>query len=224
MFEVASANPRIMELPIATATAVLRGQLVQFTIGVGVIPHAAPTDTDDPIFGVAMEAHDGATAGRQKGLKIKIAVPDVDRPLVLKWNCLNTITATAGSTTAFTVAGLLPQTDDLWIGGYIQVLTCAADSTQIGKRIKITDSTGATGVLAVSTQTAAFASGDTARVCPGLLALTCHTWDCDSTASHIDWDAAAVGEALELVDADPANMVAYFKLRQSQFASYPLAI
>ena len=223
-FEVASANPRIMELPVATATAILRGQLVQFTPGVGIIAHAAPTDTDDPIFGVAMEAHDGATAGRQVGLKIKVAVPEIDRPLVLRNKCVNIITATGGSVTTFVCSGLVPASDDYWNGGYIQVVTCAADSTMIGKRIKITDHTGSGGTLTFATQPAAFASGDTAKVCPGLLALTVHTWDCDSTGITIDWDAAATGEALELVDADPANMVAYFKLRQSQTASYPLAI
>lgn len=224
MFEVASANPRIMELPVVTNTAILKGQLLGFTPGLGVIALAAPTDTDDPIFGISMEAHDGATAGRQVGLKIKVAVPEVDRPLVLRMKSTNIITATGGSTTTFVCSGLLPASDDIWNGGYIQVVTCAADSTMIGKRIKITDHTGSGGTLTFATQPAAFASGDTAKVCPGLLALTTHTWDCDSTGVVVDWDASATGEALELCDADPANMVAYFKLRLTHFAPYDRAI
>jgi hypothetical protein len=94
-----------------------------------------------------------------------------------------------------------------------------------GKIIKITDSTGASGTLTFSAQTAAFASGDTARLCPGMLAMTGHTWDLDSDGMNIDWDAAgAVGETLELVSADPENMTTSWKIRLGQFASYPLAL
>lgn len=219
--KVTSANPRIMELPIASGTAILDGQAVGFTVGVGVISYASAVDADDPIFGIAMEAHDGATAGRQSGTKIKIAVPPVG--MVFK-SIAPTITATGGSTTTFVDSNLVPATDDIWIGGYIQVVTCAADATMIGKRIPITDSTGATGTLTFATQKAAFAAGDTAKLCPGLLALTIHTWDLDSTNSRIDYETAAVGEALRLVDADPANMTAYFQLRLNHFADYDRAI
>jgi len=219
--KVTSANPRIMELPIATTTAILDGQAVGFTPGTGVIAYADPVDADDPIFGIATEAHDGSTAGRQSGSVIKIAVPPVG--MVFK-SVAPLITATGGSTTTFVDSNLVPATDNIWIGGYLQVVTCAADSTMIGKRIKITDSTGSGGTITFDTQNAAFASGDTAKLCPGLLALTIHTWDLDSTGSRIDYQTAAAGEAVELVDADPANMVAYFKLRLNHFADYDRAI
>jgi len=222
MFEVASANPRIMELPIVGTTVIERGELVKFTPGTGVVA-VAGTDFDDPCIGVAMENHNGSSAGRQSGTVIKIAVNDADQPLLLKWNCANTITATGGSATTFVVAGLLPQTDDIWNGGYIQVLTCAADSSMVGKRIKISDCTGATGTLTFSTQTAAFAAGDTVRLCPAKLAVTLFGWDLDSDGTNVDWDTSG-GEALMLVDADPANMVSYWKIRLSQFASSNLAL
>ena len=222
MFEVASANPRIMELPIVTNTVIQRGELVKFTPAVGVVA-VAGTDFDDPAIGIAMEDHNGTSAGRQSGLVIKVAVSEADHPLILKWNCANTITATGGSTSTFVVAGLLPQTDDVWNGGYIQVLTCAADSTMVGKRIKITDCTGLSGTLTFSAQAAAFAAGDTARLCPGKLALTLFGWDLDGDGMNVDWDTSG-GEALQLIDADPANMVSYWKIRLSQFASSNLAL
>lgn len=223
MFTVSSANPLVQELPIATGTVIEQGELVKFTPGVGVVA-IGDADQDDPILGVAMEPHDGTTAGRQKGLLIKIAVPEIGNPLRLRLETKNVITATAGSTTAFTCAGLKPATDDIFNGGYLQILTCAADSTLVGQKIKIADHTGATGVLTVSTQPAAFASGDTARICPGPLAITTHTWDLNSDGTEIDWDAAAVGEALELVAANPENMVSIWILRLNQHASYPLAL
>jgi hypothetical protein len=180
----------------------------------------AGTDFDDPAMGVALEPHDGSTAGRQVGTEIKIS----DSPTaVYGLKSTNIITATGGSTTTFVVSGLLPQTDDLWIGGYIQVVTCAADSSMVGERIKISDSTGASGTLTFSTQRAAFASGDTAYLCPGPLAIGEHGWDLVADGDDVDWDTNG-GEALELVDTDAKNMLSFWKLRLHQFASHPVAL
>ena len=223
MFYAKNANPRIRELPIATGTVIEQGELVSFTVGTGVIAIAAPTDMDDPFLGIAAEPHDGATAGRQVGLLIKVLVPD-ERPLDIGWDCTNTLTATGGSTTTFVISGLVPQTNNIWKGGAIQVLTCAADSTMIGKRIPLTASTGSSGTLTFSTQTAAFASGDTCRLCPGDLAFTGHTWNLTSDGMNIDWDAAAVGEALMLYSADPTNMTVTFRQRLSLLADNARAI
>ena len=47
------------------------GEIVLFTPGTG-IASVAGTDFDDPAIGVAAEAHNGTTAGRQSGTEIKV--------------------------------------------------------------------------------------------------------------------------------------------------------
>ena len=212
-------SPIAEEFPIATGTAIKRGSFVVLTPAVG-IAAAASTDFDDPAFGVAAEDHDGATAGRQSGLKIKVYT---DPNLIYSLRNDNIITATGGSATTFVVAGLLPATDNLWIGGMLEVVTCAADATMISKRIPITDSTGTGGTLTFPTQTAAFASGDTAKLCPGKLAVGLFGWDLDSDGTDVDWDTSG-GEVLELVGSDPSIMTSYWKIRLHQMGNSTLAI
>jgi hypothetical protein len=210
-----SKVPIVKPFYIPTATAIEQGEVVLFTPGTG-IAVVAGTDLDDPPVGVAVNAHEASS-----GYEIKVSASPT---AVYAHKCNNVITATGGSTTTFICAGLLPQTDDLWNGGYLEVVTCAADSSLIGKRIKITDSEGSSGTLTFATQPAAFASGDTAKLCPGPLALTTYTWNLDSDGMNIDWDAVATGSGITLVDADPANMIAFFIFRLHQFGNYPKAL
>lgn len=212
-------SPIAEEFPIATGTAIERGEIVLLTPAVG-IAAVAGTDFDDPAFGVAAEDHNGSTAGRQVGLKIKVYT---DPNLIYSLRNDNIITATGGSATTFVVAGLLPATDNLWIGGMLEVVTCAADATMIGKRIPITGSTGTGGTLTFPTQTAAFASGDTAKLCPGKLAVGLLGWDLTSDGTDVDWDTSG-GEALQLVGSDPTNMISYWKIRLHQMGNSTLAI
>lgn len=207
-------TPQIKELPIPAATAIELGEMVLFTPGTG-IAVVAGTDFDDPALGVAMQEH-----AANAGTNIKVSVSPT---AVYKLVPRNVITATGGSTTTFVVAGLLPQTDDIWNGGYIQVVTCAADASQIGKKIKITDCTGATGTLTFDAQAAAFAAGDTAYLCPGPLAIGSFGWDLDANGTEVDWDTS-LGEALMLVDVDPETFTTYWKLRLHQFGDGPVAI
>jgi len=204
-----SKVPNIQPLPIPTATAIEQGEIVLFTPGTGVAV-LADQDQDDPAIGAAINAH-----AANSGTEIKVSTSPT---AVYGHKCDNIITATGGSTTTFVVAGLLPQTDNLWIGGRLEVVTCAADSSLVGKKISITDSTGNTGTITFGAQTAAFAAGDTAKLCPGPLAIGEHGWDLDANSMNIDWDTNG-GEQLLLVDADPANMTAYFMLRLHQFGN-----
>lgn len=199
---------------IPTATAIEEGEIVLHTPGTG-IAVVAGQDFDDPAIGAAINAHPA-----NSGTEIKVSSSPT---AVYAHKCGNIITATGGSTTTFVVAGLLPQTDNLWIGGMLEIVTCAADASLIGKRIPITDSTGATGTLTFAAQAAAFAAGDTARLCPGPLAIGEFGWDLDADGMNVDWDTSG-GEALKLVDADPANMTAYFMLRLHQFGNGPAAL
>jgi hypothetical protein len=214
-----SKVPIIYPFYIASATAIELGEVVKYTPGTG-IEAGDHSDSDTPHIGVSVESHDGSTTGRQSGTEIKISCSPT---AVYRHYNANVITATGGSTTTFVVSGLLPQTDDLWIGGYIQVLTCAADSTLVGKKIKITDSTGSSGTLTFSAQSAAFASGDTAYLCPGPRALTEYGWDLDSDGMNIDWDTDS-GESLVLVGEDAANMISKWMLRLHQFGNHCAAI
>lgn len=209
-----SKVPFIKNLPIPAATVIEQGEMVLFTPGTGVAV-VAGNDFDDPAIGAAVYAH-----AANSGSEIPVSVSPT---AVYRHRCNNIITATGGSTTTFVVAGLLPQTDDLWIGGMLEVVTCAANPAMVGKKIPITDSTGVTGTLTFSTQAAAFAAGDTARLCPGKLAIREFGWDLDGDGLNVDWDTSG-GEALVLVDADPANMNAYFMLRLHQFGNGPAAL
>jgi len=200
---------------IPTATVIEKGEIVKFTPGTGIVV-ATGTDFDDPHLGAAINAH-AANSGTE--LKVSCAPASV-----FAHKSSNIITATGGSTTTFVVSGLLPVTDDIWIGGYLEVVTCAADSSLVGKKIPITDSTGSGGTITFAAQTAAFASGDTARICPGSRAIGIYSWDIDSDGMNVDWDASGAGEGLQLVDVDPANMTTYWKLRLHQFGNGPAAI
>ena len=204
-----SKVPIIQPLYIPTATVIEQGEMVLQTPGTGVAV-VAGTDFDDPALGAAINAH-----AAESGTEIKVSTSPT---AVYSHGCTNIITATGGSTTTFVVSGLLPQTNNLWADGYIQVVTCAADSSLVGKRIKITASTGATGTLTFAAQAAAFTSGDTARLCPGKRAIGEFGWDLDADGMEVDWDTSG-GEALVLVDADPANMMSYWMLRLHQFGN-----
>ena len=156
--------------------------------------HAKATDFDAPAIGVAANAH---AANSGTGIKV-ITNPDA----VFALESTNIITATGGSTTTFVVNGLLPATNDLWNGGMLKVVSCAADPSMNGKMIPITDSTGIGGTLTFATQQAAFAANDTAYLCPGPLAIGEFGWDLTADATDVDWDTSG-GEALKLVDVAP---------------------
>ena len=174
-------------------------------------------DFDDPIYGVANENHDGATAdGRQTGTEIEISVSDT---ALYKYDCSKVYTLTDGSTTTAVDSSLVPQTNDFWINGYIEIVTCAADSSLIGKRVKITDSVGASGTLTLAeTLSAALASGDTIKLCPGNYAHGYLGWDLDADAMNPDFDAIG-GTVLELYDTNPKRMECTFRFRRSSVTS-----
>lgn len=205
-------NFKVQTLPIAAATAIEKGELVKFTPGTGV-QAVAGTDLDDPSIGVSLEEHDGSSDG-QTGTEIKVVTgPNT----VIGLKSTEAQTLTGGSTTTVVISGLLPQTDNLWIGGYVEVVSCAS-GIPAGTMIKITDSTGSSGTLTIPTQSSAFASGDTVRLHPGKLAIGEYGWDLNSDGMDIDYTSSG-GEGLVLYDADPVNKMAYFMLRLHQFGN-----
>lgn len=160
--------PIVKKCYIPTATAVERGEPVQFTQGTGVIVHAGPTDFDDPVYGVATEPHDGASSGRQSGTEIELSVSPT---ALYRHKCDKVYTMTGGSTTTCVDSSLVPATDNFFIGGAIKIVNCVADSSLNGKIVSIADSTGSTGTLTLAeTLPVVLASGDTYSLCPGYMA------------------------------------------------------
>lgn len=216
-------NPIVREIQVPTATAVQKGEILIFTPGTGAAAVAAPTDFKEAVFGVSMEDHDGATTGRQTGLKLEVSASP---SAIYRLKSTNVITATAGSTSTFVCAGLLPGTNSLWKGGSIKILTCAADSSLIGRVVDISDSTGATGSLALAeTLPSALAAGDTAYLCPGPFAIgTC--WALTADATDVDWDAVAQATCtcLKLWDSNPKTLETYWLLALNQFANQVEAV
>lgn len=208
-FNLNGGTPTVQPLYIPSATAIEKGEVVLYTPGTGVAV-VTGTDFDDPAVGVAAEEH-----AANSGTSIKV-ITNPDAVFALK--STNVITATGGSTTTFVVDGLLPATNDLWIGGMLYVVSCAADSSLNGTMIPITDSTGAGGTLTFATQAAAFAAGDTAYLCPGPLAIGEYGWDLTADGTDVDWDTSG-GEALQLVDVAPDKFLSYWKLRLHQFGN-----
>lgn len=211
-----SSAPR--EYKIAGTTAIEKGEVVKFTPGTGVVA-IGDADQDDPYLGVSSEDHDGSTSdfiGRQTGTNIFI-YDDPNDIFELKQDAVETLTG--GSTTTAVISGLLPQTDDLWNEGYIEIVTCAANSDLIGKMVKINDSTGATGTLTLAeTLPSALASGDTIKIYPGPYAIGEYGWDLNSDGTDIDYSSSG-GESLILVDVDPAVKKSFWKLRLHQLGN-----
>ena len=220
MFEFAydlsgNKSAQIKDLVIPTATAIEYGEMVLYTPAVGVAV-VAGTAFDDPAIGVAGMEH-----AANSGTSIKVSTSPT---AVYKIKPRVAITATGGSTTTFVDSNILPATDDYFNGGYIEIASCAADSSLVGKRVKISDFTGATGTFTLAeTLPAALAAADTAYLCPGPLAITAYGWDLNATGTDIDWETSG-GEALEIVDVDPATFTVFVKLRLHQFGTYPKAI
>ena len=196
-------NPVVKKYYVPDATAIEKGEPVQYTQGTGIIVHAGPTDLDDPILGVSMnekEANDGVT-------QIEISISPT---AIYKYRAATVYTLTGGSTTTAVDSSLVPQTDNFFIGGAIEIVTCAADSSLVGRIVKIADSTGATGVLTLAeTLPAALASGDTIKICLGYMAENYLGYDLDSTAMKVDFDAIG-GNVLRFLYSNPETMEMFF--------------
>ena len=209
----------IRETPryIASGTAI-EYEIVKLTLGAVVA--VGDTDQDDPYLGVPTELHDGTTDGRQSGTEIRIA----DDPDTIFENTPGKyITATGGSATTFVDSNILPATDDVFNGGYLKIRTCAADSSLVDRKIKITDFTGSGGTFTFATQEVAFASGDTAYLCPGKRAEGQHGWDLNSDGTEIDFESNGA-ESIMLWRAIPERFMTQWILRLHQFGNGPATI
>jgi hypothetical protein len=195
-------TPIVRKMYIPTATAIEKGEPINYTPGTGVVVLAGPTDFDDPIDGVSMQEH-----AANSGTELEVSVSPTS---IYKYKAAKTYTMTGGSTTTAVDSSLVPQTDNFWIGGSIKIIACAADSSLNGRIVKISDSTGATGTLTLAeTLPAALASGDTYQLCPGYMAEGYLGYDLDSDAMNPDYDAIG-GNVLRILYSNPDTMETYF--------------
>lgn len=196
-------SPTTKKLVVPDATAIEHGEPIDFTQGTGVIVLAGPTDLDDPVPFVSVnekEASDGQTQLE--------AIPT--EGVVFKYHASDAYTATGGSTTTFVDSSLVPQTDNFWKNGAIQIVSCAADSSLNGKIVKIASSTGSTGTLTLAeTLPAALAAGDTAYLCLGEYAKNHLGYDLTADAMHPDFDADG-GNVLRFIESSPETMDMFF--------------
>lgn len=192
-------NPIIRKLYVPDATAIEKGEPINYTPGTGVAVLAAPTDFDDPIDGVSLvekAANDGVT-------EIDVSVSPT---AIYKYKCTKEYTLTGGSTTTAIDSSLQPQTNSFWKGGAIRITACAADSSLVGRIVKIADSTGATGTLTLAeTLPAALAAGDKIQLCPGFMAHNYLGYDLDADVMNPDWDAVG-GNVLRIYSTNPDTM------------------
>ena len=196
-------NPIVKKYYVPDATAIEKGEPVDFTQGTGVIVLAGPTDFDDGILGVSMNekaANDGQT-------ELEVSASPT---AIYRYKAAKVYTLTGGSTTTAVDSSLVPQTDNFFIGGAIQIVSCAADSSLNGKIVSISDSTGSTGTITLAeTLPAALASGDTIKICLGYMAENYLGYDLDSDAMNPDFDAIG-GNVLRFLYSTPENMTMCF--------------
>lgn len=196
------------EYKIESGTVIEKGEIVKQTSGL--IVAVGDQDQDDPYLGISAEDHNGSTTGRQSGTKIKV----YDNPYdIFGYKPKVACTATGGSTTTFVDSNLGFANDDDLNGGYIIIVSCAADSSLNGKKVKISDYAQSSGTITLAeTLSSALASGDTAYICPGKIAISSYQFDLNSDGTDIDWESSG-GESLELHDVDTETFMTYWKLR-----------
>ena len=206
-------NPIVTKLPVPDATAIEKGEPIDFTPGTGAIVLAGPTDFDDPIFAVSneeKEASDGKT-------EIEVIL---DPDAIYKHKAVDTYTLTGGSTTTAVDSSLEPQTNNFWKGGAIKIVSCAGDPSLNGKIVKISASTGASGTLTLAeTLPTALASGDTINLIPGDHARGYFGFDLDADAMNPDYDNIG-GQCLLFVSSNTDTMETFWKFRLHKLGNH----
>lgn len=206
-----NGHPNVIEdtYYVPDATAIEKGEPVNFTQGTGIIVLAAPTTLAARITGVSTlekVANDGVTS---------LTVSN-SPTAVYKYHCNKAYTLTGGSTTTAVESSLQPNTDDVWIGGAIEIVTCAADSDLIGRHVTITDSDEGTGTLTLAeTLPAALASGDTIHLCPGYMLKDSVVFDLTSDSMDVDFDSDG-GSVMRIVGSNPDTMDMFVQFEASE--------
>jgi hypothetical protein len=208
---------------IAAATAIERGEVVLFTPGTG-IAAVAGTDFDDPAIGVAAEAHDGSTAGRQSGTEILIFD---DPAYVFKVVPRTESTTTGGDATSW-IDSSLTAANDIFNGGHIVITdTNNVAGFAVGDVLTITDFANSGGDCTVTGAGGTIASGMKGYIYPDKRAAGNFAFDLNSDGTNIDLDTAG-GEALYIEDVKwdewKKQATVYVKLRLHQKGNHVVAL
>lgn len=208
----------IREFDIATDTAIELGEVVVLSEG-KVIAVAAPEDLDDPVLGVAAEAHTGVADTlnpRSDGLRIKVFCSPT---AVFKCKPAVVSTADSGNTTTWVDAEITAGADDLYNGGYLKLTEKADDSTLtavIGTKYAITDFDHGSDTL-TGAFTGGVSAGDKALIFPPVGS---KGWDLNSDGTNLlfktNGAATGAGETVQIIDVDLDLEYVYFKIRYHQ--------
>jgi len=204
---------------IPTATAIVKGQVLSFTVGTGIVAYDA-TDADDPLIGVAAEAH-AANSGYE------ILVYD-DPNIVFKCIPATESTTTGGDATSW-IDSSLTAADDVFNGGHIVITgTNSITGFSIGDVLDISDFANSGGDCTVSGAGGTIAAGMTGYIFPGKRAVLSHAFDTIATTyNNFDMDTAG-GETFVITDVewDPAKKKAtiFFKIRLHLLGNSTVAI
>lgn len=197
------SSPVVKTFPIATATAIEKGEIVVVTAGKVV----SGADTAD-VLGISRDLHDGSTEGQTD---TKIAV--YSSPSAV-FACIpsKVIVADADSTTAsFVDLTLAGHADDAFNGGHLIVVTNAGEGAT-GKVYGITDFNGTTG--AIATDGGVFATDDTCILLPPVLS---KVMGMDSDGTNLD--LATTGDAITIVDVDTETQTVYISFDKHQLGN-----
>lgn len=209
--------PVIREFNIATNTVIEKGEVVKLVEGFVVA--VGDTDQDDPYLGVSVEEHDGTTAGRESGTRIKVYCSPT---AVFKCKPNIVSTADSGNATTWVDAEVGAVANDKYNGGILKLTEKAAASTltaPVGYLYKVTDFATSTGTF-TGTFTGNVSAGDKALILPPVGSFG---WDLNANGTNLDTKANG-GESIIIVDVDTENEWVYWKLRLHQFGDYPIAV
>lgn len=202
------ANPLIRNFYIPTATVIEKGEPVRFTQGTGIVVLNDPTDFQDAIMGVSLQEH-----AANSGTSLEVSYSPT---AIYKYKAAKAYTLTGGSTTTAVDDSLLPDEADTFNGGAIQIVTCAADSSLIGRIVRISDYAATDGTLTLAeTLPAALAAGDTIYICPGNMMEGFLGWDLSADAMHPDFDTEG-SNVLKFLYSNPDTMEMFFTFLPSE--------
>jgi len=207
-------NPIIRKVYVPDATAIEKGEPVRFTPGTGVVVLSDAADFQGAILGVSMQekaANDGNTW-------IEVSVSPT---AIYKYKAAKAYTLTGGSTTTAVDSSLLPDEADTFNGGAIQIVTCAADSSLVGRVVKISDYAATDGTLTLAeTLPAALAATDTIYICPGYMMCEFLGWDLSADSMHPDYHTEG-SSVLKFLYANPDTMEMFFTFLASEPSAAP---
>jgi len=206
-------NPLVGKFYVPDATAVKKGQVLRFVAGTGLAALNNPAAFDEAIFGVSQQekaASDGTT-------EIEVSYSPT---AIYKYSARRAISLDNGSTSTAVVTDMnTNDVTDIFKGGAIRIVSCAADSTLNGKVVGITAFNAGNGTMTLGeTLPNTLAAADVINVVPGNLAAGYTKWDLDSTSVHPHFGTIS-GKCLKFLWSNLDTLESYYMFQQHQLAN-----